>query len=44
MFREEGDTMFIDDVMFDSAAQDAGLDWDQEVLRVLRPQWQPAST
>ena len=29
--------MLIDDVAFGSAAQDAGLDWDQEVLRVLKP-------
>ncbi|SFD56459.1 TRAP transporter permease [Roseivivax sediminis] len=42
LFREEGDALIIDDVMFDSAAQDAGLDWDQEVLRVLQPQWQPS--
>ena len=27
----------IDDAAFDSPAQKAGLDWDQEVLRVLRP-------
>jgi hypothetical protein len=42
MFREDGDSMIIDDVAFDSPAQDAGLDWDQEVLRVLQPQWQPS--
>ncbi|MBT8412599.1 MAG: DUF3394 domain-containing protein, partial [Octadecabacter sp.] len=41
-FRNEGDTLFIDDVSFGSAAQDAGLDWDQEVLRVLRPVNQPS--
>lgn len=29
--------MIIDDVAYDSPAQKAGLDWDQEVLRVLRP-------
>ena len=29
--------MIIDDVAFGSAAAEAGLDWDQEVLRVLRP-------
>jgi len=33
--------MIIDDVSFDSAAQNAGLDWDQEVLRVLKPVPQP---
>ena len=36
-FRNDGDAMFIDDVGYDSAASQAGLDWDQEVLRVLRP-------
>ena len=41
-FRNEGDTLFIDDVSFGSAAQSAGLDWDQEVLRVLRPVGQPS--
>ena len=33
--------MMIDDVAFDSPAAEAGLDWDQEVLRVLRPADQP---
>ncbi len=42
MFREEGDTLIIDDVAFGSAAATAGLDWDQEVLRVLRPVGQPS--
>jgi TRAP transporter 4TM/12TM fusion protein len=41
VFRNEGDTLLIDDVAFGSAAQDAGLDWDQEVLRVLKPLPQP---
>ncbi len=41
LFREDGDKMIIDDVGFDSAAQNAGLDWDQEVLRVLKPVPQP---
>ena len=41
-FRTEGDTMIIDDVGYDSAASIAGLDWDQEVLRVLRPLNQPS--
>jgi TRAP transporter 4TM/12TM fusion protein len=41
MFREDGDTLIIDDVSFGSAAETAGLDWDQEVLRVLRPIGQP---
>lgn len=37
IFRTEGDKMFIDDVTFGSAASNSGLDWDQEVLRVLKP-------
>ena len=41
VFRNDGDKMIIDDVSFDSAAQNAGLDWDQEVLRVLKPVPQP---
>ena len=41
-FRADGDTMIIDDVGYDSAASIAGLDWDQEVLRVLRPLNQPS--
>ena len=35
--RSEGDKVFVDDVTYGSPAQAAGLDWDQEVLRVLRP-------
>ena len=35
--RQDGDKTIIDDVAFDSTAASAGLDWDQEVLRVLRP-------
>jgi hypothetical protein len=31
----------IDDVAFNSAAQSAGLDWDQEVLSVQQPQSTP---
>jgi hypothetical protein len=34
--------MFIDDAAFGSPAKDAGLDWDQEVLQVLRPVDQPS--
>ena len=41
MFREEDGKMFVDDVAFDSPAQAAGLDWDQEVVRVLKPVPQP---
>ena len=35
--RTEGDRMFIDDVVYGSPARAAGLDWDQEILRVLKP-------
>ncbi len=41
LVERDGKTI-IDDVAFDSAAQKAGLDWDQEVLRVLRPESQPS--
>jgi TRAP transporter 4TM/12TM fusion protein len=41
IFRADGDKTIIDDVTFNSAAQNAGLDWDQEVLRVLKPASQP---
>ena len=41
-FRDEGGKMFIDDVAFGSPAAEAGLDWDQEVLRVLKPVPQPS--
>ncbi|WP_299876964.1 TRAP transporter permease [uncultured Sulfitobacter sp.] len=42
LFRGDGDKMIIDDVSFDSPAQEAGLDWDQEVVRVLQPVPQPS--
>jgi TRAP transporter 4TM/12TM fusion protein len=42
MFRDDGGKMIVDDVAFGSAAETAGLDWDQEVLRVLRPVNQPS--
>jgi len=35
--RMDGDKMIIDDVLYNSPASTAGLDWDQEVLRVLKP-------
>jgi len=41
VFRQDGDKLIIDDVSFGSPAATAGLDWDQEVLRVLRPLGQP---
>ncbi len=37
ILRDDGGRTFIDDVTFGSPAANAGLDWDQEVLRVLRP-------
>ena len=40
--RQDGDKVIIDDVAFDSAAQKAGLDWDQEVLQVRQPADQPS--
>ena len=33
--------VLVDDVAFDSAAQKAGLDWDQEILLVRKPASQP---
>ena len=41
-FRQDGDKMIIDDAAYDSPAQKAGLDWDQEVLRVLKPASAPS--
>jgi TRAP transporter 4TM/12TM fusion protein len=41
-FRQDGSDMLIDDVTFDSEAKNAGLDWDQKVLRVLQPNEQPS--
>ncbi len=35
--RMDGEKMIIDDVAYDSSASNAGLDWDQEVIRVLKP-------
>jgi hypothetical protein len=35
--RMDGEKMIIDDVAYDSPASNAGLDWDQEVIRVLKP-------
>jgi TRAP transporter 4TM/12TM fusion protein len=40
--RQDGDKVIIDDVSYNSAAQAAGLDWDQEVIRVLKPEPQPS--
>jgi TRAP transporter 4TM/12TM fusion protein len=41
-FRTDGDRMIVDDVAYNSPAQNAGLDWDQEVLRVLKTEQQPS--
>ena len=41
-FRHDGEKTMIDDVAYGSIASEAGLDWDQEVLRVLRPVYQPS--
>ncbi|MGY0399695.1 MAG: TRAP transporter permease, partial [Ostreibacterium sp.] len=35
--RTDGDKVLIDDVAFDSAAQKAGFDWDQEIIGVKMP-------
>lgn len=40
--RQDGDKVIIDDVSYNSPAQAAGLDWDQEVIRVLKPEPQPS--
>jgi TRAP transporter 4TM/12TM fusion protein len=40
--RQDGDKILIDDVAFDSPAQKAGLDWDQEILQVRQPADQPS--
>ncbi|MCB1388698.1 MAG: DUF3394 domain-containing protein, partial [Rhodobacteraceae bacterium] len=34
---DDGERVMIDNVDYDSAAQHAGLDWDQQVLEVLQP-------
>ncbi|TYB88055.1 TRAP transporter permease [Oceaniovalibus sp. ACAM 378] len=41
VLREEDGKTIIDDVAFGSSAEAAGLDWDQEVVRVLKPLDQP---
>ncbi len=40
--RIEADKTLVDDAAFGSAAKNAGLDWDQEIIRVLRPVEQPS--
>lgn len=42
LVREADGKLVVDDVTYDSAAANAGLDWDQTVLRVLRPIDQPS--
>jgi TRAP transporter 4TM/12TM fusion protein len=41
LIETDGKTM-IDDVAFDSPAQKVGLDWDQEIVRVLQPASPPS--
>jgi hypothetical protein len=40
--RTDGDKVIVDNVTFGSPAQSAGMDWDQEILRVLRPEAVPS--
>ncbi|MDX1401384.1 MAG: DUF3394 domain-containing protein, partial [Kiloniellales bacterium] len=40
--RDDGEKVLIDEVAFGSPAQDAGLDWDQEIVSVLQPADQPS--
>ncbi|MEZ5845856.1 MAG: TRAP transporter permease [Geminicoccaceae bacterium] len=40
--REDGDKLVVDDVAFDSPAQKAGFDWDQEIVAVRKPIDQPS--
>ncbi len=40
--RADGDKMLVDNVAFGTPAQAAGLDWDQEILKVLLPVSQPS--
>jgi len=39
--RADGEKVVIDDVGFESPAKEAGLDWDQEITKVLQPADQP---
>ena len=41
VLRTEGGKVLIEEVGFNSEAKKAGLDWDQEVARVLQPIYQP---
>ncbi|MCB1969944.1 MAG: DUF3394 domain-containing protein, partial [Geminicoccaceae bacterium] len=40
--RHDGDKVIVDDVAFDSPAQKAGFDWDQEIIAVRKPLDQPS--
>nr|WP_328809265.1 TRAP transporter permease [Roseibium aggregatum] len=42
LLRTDGDKTLVDDATYGSAAKEAGLDWDQEIVRVLRPVDQPS--
>jgi hypothetical protein len=39
---QNGEEVIIDNVTFDSPAAEAGLDWDQQIVRVMRPVSQPS--
>ncbi len=39
---QNGDSVIIDNVSFDSPAQEAGFDWDQTIEKVMRPVPQPS--
>lgn len=41
LIQEDGHVI-VDNVAFGSAAEKAGLDWDQEVVQVFTPIWQPS--
>jgi TRAP transporter 4TM/12TM fusion protein len=40
--RKDGEKVIIDEVAFNSPAQKIGLDWDQEIIKVMRPTDQPS--
>ncbi|MHA3916427.1 TRAP transporter permease [Halovulum sp. GXIMD14793] len=42
LVRTDGEKMLIDNVTYDSPAQAAGLDWDQQILQVMQPIDQPS--
>ena len=40
LLEQEGE-ISVDGVSFDNAAEAAGLDFDQKIVKVLAPRWQP---